>query len=132
MDISAVTSTTGTSASNNLTMQDFLQVLLTQLTYQDPMKPVDNQQFMAQVAQFTALQQTHEMNANIAQLLANQSALQSIGLLGRTADVTVNGASMTGTISAVSLAGTSPTITLAASNGQTLPNLPLSQITAVR
>ena len=41
-----------------LGLQDFLQVLLTQLSWQDPLKPMDNQTFMAQMAQFTALEQT--------------------------------------------------------------------------
>ena len=43
------------AASSALGLQDFMKVLLTQLTFQDPLKPMDNQAFMAQMAQFTAL-----------------------------------------------------------------------------
>ena len=42
-----------------------------------PLKPLDNQQFMAQIAQFTTLQQTQMTNAYISQLITNQAALQS-------------------------------------------------------
>src|SRR5205823_2163752 len=55
MTISALGSATPAAASNRLTLEDFMKVLLTQLTYQDPLKPMDNQQFMAQIAQFTTL-----------------------------------------------------------------------------
>ena len=54
------TSAVSSDSSSTLTLQDFLQVLTTQLTYQDPLKPLDNQEFMAQIAQFTTLQQTQQ------------------------------------------------------------------------
>ncbi len=56
-------------------LQDFLKILLTQLTYQDPLKPVDNQQFMAQIAQFTTLEQTQQLNSKIDALLTTQASL---------------------------------------------------------
>lgn len=134
MTINAVTGTSGTAAPSqtNLNMQDFLKVLLTQLTYQDPLKPMDNEQFMAQIAQFTTLQQTQQMNGNIAQLVTNQASLQSVGLIGRTVDLTTNSGPITGTVSALSLAGSTPQLTIKTAAGATLPNIDLSQITAVR
>jgi len=132
MSIAPASNATAASSSANLTMQDFLKVLLTQLTYQDPLKPMDNQQFMAQIAQFTTLQQTQELNANIQTLLGNQSALQSVGLLGRTVDVSTQTGPITGTVTGISLTGTSPSITIQTSAGPVLSNLDLSQVTAVR
>ncbi len=132
MSIAPASSATAASSSANLTMQDFLKVLLTQLTYQDPLKPMDNQQFMAQIAQFTTLQQTQELNANIQTLLGNQSALQSVGLLGRTVDVSTQMGPVTGRVTAISLSGNSPLITLQTSAGPVYSNLDLSQVTAVR
>lgn len=55
-----------------------MKILLTQLTYQDPLKPMDNQQFMAQMAQFTSLEQTQQLNQKMATLISNQAALQSV------------------------------------------------------
>ncbi len=132
MSINATSSTPSVSPSTSLSMQDFLNVLLTQLTYQDPLKPMDNDQFMSQIAQFTALEQTQEMNTGIQQLLANQAALQSVGLIGRTVDVTTSSGSVTGTVTALSLSGTSPTLTINTTTGDTLSSINLSQITAVR
>ena len=66
--------------AHGLGMQDFLKILLTQLTFQDPLKPMDNQAFMAQMAQFTALEQTQQLNAKIDALLATQAATIDDGL----------------------------------------------------
>jgi flagellar basal-body rod modification protein FlgD len=120
------------SSAANLTMQDFLKVLLTQLTYQDPLKPMDNQQFVAQIAQFTTLQQTQELNDRIAQLVGNQASLQSVGLIGRTVDLATSSGQVTGTVVALNLAGTSPQLTVQTTAGATITNVELSQISAVR
>lgn len=133
MSISATTgASSATSSASSMTLQDFLKVLLTQLTYQDPLKPMDNQEFMAQIAQFTTLQQAQLTNAGISQLLTNQASLQSVGLIGRTVDVNTTNGTVTGTVSALSLAGSTPQLTVTTSGGVTMSNVDLSQITAVR
>lgn len=132
MSIDSIASTSTNLRANSLNQEDFLKILLTQLTYQDPMKPVDNQQFMAQMAQFTSLEQTQQLNDKIAVLISNQAALQSVGLIGRTVDITANGSTVTGSVTALSLAGESPLITVKTAAGATLANISLSQVTAVR
>jgi hypothetical protein len=65
----------------------FLQLLITQLRYQDPMKPADNGEFLAQMAQFTSLEQTQNLNEGLDRLIAgnemfhNQLGEQLHGLL---------------------------------------------------
>ena len=132
MSIEAVNGAAASLQGNSLTQQDFLKVLLTQLTYQDPMKPMDNQQFMAQLAQFTTLQQTQQLNTNMETLIGNQSALQSVGLIGRTVDITSSSGTVTGSVTALSLSGTSPVITLKTTSGAILSDISLGQILAVR
>ena len=132
MSIGAVSNSSSSLQASSLTQQDFLKILLTQLTYQDPMKPLDNKEFMAQMAQFTSLEQTQQLNNKIEILIGNQSALQSVGLIGRTVDITTSTGSVTGSISALSLAGDSPLITVVTTAGATLTNISLSQIAAVR
>lgn len=124
--------TSATSPASTISMEEFMRVLLTQLTYQDPLKPLDNQQFMAQIAQFTALEQAYQTNQNIGQLVVNQAALQSIGLIGRTVDITTPSGPLTGTVSALSLAGSSPQLTIRTADGSTVSNVELGQISAVR
>lgn len=64
------------SAGQGLDKDAFLKLLTTQLRYQDPLNPMDQQQFAAQLAQFSALEQMQ---------LANRYNLQQLGmmLLGR-------------------------------------------------
>lgn len=132
MSISPVTPNTSLQA-RGMTQQDFMRILITQLSYQDPLKPVDNQQFMAQLAQFTSLEQTQQLNAKLETLIGNQAALQSVGLIGRTVDVTTSaGGQLTGTVTALSLAGASPSLTLRTSLGVTVGDVSISQIQAVR
>ncbi len=133
MTISAVGGATN-AASNaaSLTMQDFLKVLLTQLTYQDPLKPMDNQEFMAHIAQFTSLQQTAELNTNMQLLISNQAALQSVGLLGRTVDFQTSSGAGTGKVTALSLSGSSPQLTITTEQGTSLAGIDLGSVVAVR
>lgn len=126
------TSVSSTPATSSFNMQDFLKVLLTELTYQDPMKPMDNEQFMAQMAQFTALEQTQELNTKITQLISVQSSLASVGMLGRTVDATADSGQITGTVTGVNLKGDLPVISIKTTSGDTVDNIALSSVVAVR
>ena len=129
--IGAVATTGSTNLqANNLNLQDFLNVLLTQLTYQDPLKPMDNQQFMAQLAQFTTLGQTEQLNTNMSALLNTQATLQSVGLIGRTVDISSGSSTVTGTVQSLSLSGDTPTMTVLTSTG-TLTGVTMSQLVNV-
>ncbi len=131
--ISAIGGTSNVSLqANGLGMEDFLKILLTQLTFQDPMKPMDNQEFMAQMAQFTSLEQTQQLNSKLDALLSTQASLQSVGLIGRTVDISTESGTVTGTVSALSLSGESPSLAVRTAAGVTISSVSLSQIVAVR
>jgi flagellar basal-body rod modification protein FlgD len=119
----------GSSAS--LGLQDFMKILLTQLTYQDPLKPMDNQAFMAQMAQFTSLEQSQRLNDKVQQLIENQAALQSIGLVGRTVDVALATGQGSGVVTALSLQGDAPLLTLRLPDDSVLQDIGLNQILSV-
>lgn len=132
MTIAAVAPAATTPAASSLGLQDFIKVLTTQLTYQDPLKPMDNQEFMAQVAQFTALEQSQQMNERMQQLVDNQAALQSIGLIGRNVEIATATGRTAGTVTALSLQGDAPVLTLALPGGAVLEDVSLSQLIAIR
>jgi flagellar basal-body rod modification protein FlgD len=123
--------TSPTAAATQIGIQDFLKILVTQLGHQDPLKPMDNQEFVTQLAQFTALQQTQEMNDKLASLLSVQAATQSIGLLGKTVDfVTPTGAS-SGVVSAIGFSAGEPRLSVRA-GAALVTDISLSSLTSVR
>lgn len=130
MAISALSGVNAASAS--LSMEDLLKVMLTELTYQDPMKPVENKDFMAQIAQFSSLDASRQLNASIEKLLQMQSLSQSVGLLGKTVDAQTATGSITGQVKSLSMAGTEPQLTLQLVGGETVAGITLGQIQNVR
>lgn len=62
----------------------FLQLLVQEMTNQDPLKPADNTQFIAQLAQFSTLEQMQNMNTGFTNLTTTFQAAQARGLLGET------------------------------------------------
>lgn len=85
-----------------LGQQDFLKLLVAQLTSQDPMNPKQDTEFIAQMAQFSALEQSKSMQTDMAQLRGDQQMLQAYSLLGQTVELQVEGQDpVLGTVSAV-------------------------------
>jgi flagellar basal-body rod modification protein FlgD len=119
-----------------LSFQSLLQIILTELTYQDPLQPLDNFQFVSQLAEFSELQQFQTLNTNISSLLTTESTTQATDLLGRTVDLTTSQTTATpvsGTVTAVSFSsGQAPMLTLMTPGGQSVPNISISQIAQVR
>jgi len=91
----------------------FLQLLVAQLRYQDPMNPTDSTQFLAQSAQFTALEKMEAVAEQTRQALGAQMAFGASSLVGRSVTyVDANGASVTGTVDAVQFKTEGPVLTV--------------------
>lgn len=130
---SAAGATTGettpaqTNKSDSLDRDAFLKLLVAQLRYQDPDKPVDSSQFMAQTAQFTMVDKLSAMETSQQQILQSQIVLEAAGMVGRTVSyVDSSGTTVTGLVSSASFSGSSPTLRV----GNT--DVPLSSVTEVR
>ena len=66
-----------------LGQDEFLELLVTQMRNQDPMKPVADTEFIAQMAQFSNLEQTKEMSGDISQLRQSGAFTQAAALMGK-------------------------------------------------
>jgi flagellar basal-body rod modification protein FlgD len=115
MPVDSVTSTTTatpsadqiSSRSANLDKTDFLQMLTAQLKAQDPMNPLDSQDFAAQLAQFTSVQELQSMSTTLDSILQADALLaqtfsntMSTSLVGKTIRANVDQISVTDTGSA--------------------------------
>lgn len=76
--------TSSTPQSSGLNYDSFLQLLTAQMKFQDPTKPMDATQFVAQLASFSNVEQAIKTNAKLDSLLVSQSLGQVDGLIGKT------------------------------------------------
>jgi flagellar basal-body rod modification protein FlgD len=116
---SAAASASTDSASNDKTRQlgkqDFLKLLMAQLQNQDPLKPMDDTQMIAQMAQFSALEATQQLQQTIQQSNNVQTIFQAGALIGKYIQANESdGTSTTGAVTGVDFTSTngvvSPTL----------------------
>lgn len=134
MAVAPVSSSVSSQAQSayGLDFQSLLKIVLTELTYQDPLKPVDNYEFVSQLGQFSQLQLSQTLNDNVTKLLASQAATQAAGLIGKTIDFSSNSSTISGQVTAVSFSSGQPLITIETADGQTLGDLSIADITQIR
>jgi flagellar basal-body rod modification protein FlgD len=122
---------TNTTQNNTINQEDFIRLFLTQLQFQDPLEPVDNREFLAQLAQFTSLEQSRQTSQNTTDLLSMNATTQAVGLLNRQVEVSGLATAFTGTVTAVRFTSDGAQLTVA--NGTDVrTSIRLSQVTLVR
>ena len=89
-------------AKNELGKDEFLQILITQLTNQDPTEPMQDRDFIAQMAQFSTLEQMTNMSGEFEKLGALLQSGQAVSVLGKNVDVVLGNSIITGRVQEVS------------------------------
>ena len=74
---------TGTAMTSAMGRQQFLQLMLTQLRNQDPLEPIENNELISQLSQFSTLEGIENLNAGFSEMLALQQLVQGANLVGR-------------------------------------------------
>jgi flagellar basal-body rod modification protein FlgD len=98
---------TGSTADKDM----FLQLLVAQMKYQDPMNPTDSSQFLAQSAQFTSLEKMQLVADQTSMLLGAQMAFGANGMVGRTVTYTLeDGTEGTGVVHGVTFGAEGPVL----------------------
>jgi|SRR6185312_5545412 len=134
--VNGITGSTGSTQTNSdnavplptqmLSQQDFLNLLVTQMTAQDPLNPMSNQDMLAQMVQFSTLNANTTMQSALGQMQSTEEVAQATGLIGRQVTVQVDQNTMSqGIVSGVDTSGTSPEIII---DGQSYT---LSQVLSV-
>jgi flagellar basal-body rod modification protein FlgD len=113
------------SAGNEMTGDAFLKLLVAQLKYQDPSKPVDSAAFMAQTAQMQMVETLHELVDQNAAVIAGQNSLNALTLVGQRVTYSVGSATASGTVDSVKLTAAGPKLIV------NHTEVPLSTVTEV-
>lgn len=77
----------GRTASQELGKDDFLKLLLTQLANQDPTSPMENTEFIAQMAQFSSLEQMTNMSSEFNKMASMLNSSEAVSVIGKTVDI---------------------------------------------
>jgi flagellar basal-body rod modification protein FlgD len=99
------------SATNALSYDDFLTLLMTELQHQDPTQPMDPTAMVTQLATVSQVGQSVLTNQHLTSLLNVSSLDQAENMIGRT--VTSADGATSGVVASVSVSNTGPTATLA-------------------
>jgi flagellar basal-body rod modification protein FlgD len=128
-----MTQTKGAENKTELDSDAFLKLLVAQLKYQDPSKPTDSTQMMAQSAQFTMVQRLEDMAKSTASTLGIEQGMAASSLVGKSVSwLDPDGTTRTGIVSSASFGGATasePILKVASTNGTS--SVQLSQVTAV-
>lgn len=126
MDVSQIKSTGGSTAATQdasgknaqMGKDQFLKLFVAQLQNQDPMNPMQDQDFMGQMASFSTLEQVTNLAEANSAMASNLQMSQSVGLLGRSVTwLDENDVAHTGTVEKVSTAGGKPVLTVSGTEG---------------
>lgn len=103
-----------TSKSKELGKDDFLKLLVAQLRFQDPLKPLEDKEFIAQLAQFNSLEQMINLNKNFEESLSFQQLTQASSLIGKEVSGvdTAKGEVFTGVVQKIRVEGSEVKIVL--------------------
>ena len=88
----------GRQVSNELGKDDFLKLLITQLSNQDPTSPMENTEFISQMAQFSSLEQMTNMSTSFAKMASLINSQEATATLGKTVELNVGDTTTTGIV----------------------------------
>ncbi|MCA1755551.1 MAG: flagellar hook assembly protein FlgD [Spirochaeta sp.] len=88
-------------SSNEMGRDDFLKLLITQLQNQDPTAPMQDKEFIAQMAQFSSLEQMTNMSNDFRSLSAVLGSGRAMQMLGRSVEITADDISVNGVVEEV-------------------------------
>ena len=88
----------GRQTSHELGKDDFLKLLITQLQNQDPTSPMENTEFISQMAQFSSLEQMTNMSSAFSKMAAYINSSEAAGTLGKTVELDIGDTTVQGVV----------------------------------
>ena len=102
---------TTTKLNNDLGKEAFLQLLVAQMKYQDPLDPQDNSEYVAELANFSALEQMTNVSSNLEKLSEVVNNIDTSVLVGQLSSMIGKGINWSETVSSTTVDGKPTTTT---------------------
>lgn len=93
-------STASRTTSSELGKDDFLKLLITQLQNQDPTNPMEDTEFISQMAQFSSLEQMTNMSTSFSKLASVLNSQEATGIIGRNVELNIGDTTTKGVVEA--------------------------------
>ena len=90
--------TNGRKTSNELGKDDFLKILIAQLSNQDPTNPMENTEFISQMAQFSSLEQMTNMSTSFSKMASFINSSEAASTLGKAVELDIGDTTTTGIV----------------------------------
>lgn len=137
MEVNAInslgTAIDASDANFALNFQDYLQLLVTEISTQDPLNPVDNKEFITQLATYSQLNLMNSVSLLVGKLNESANRQEVVSMLGKEVEViSDNGQRVIGEVVSAELSAESPTMTIKSSDGEFISNIQVSSISLVR
>src|SRR6056297_2090687 len=94
-------SRTSLDGENGLGQDAFFKLLITQLQNQDPLNPMEDRQFISQMAEFSSLEKTEKLYSLLENKLSSNKVVDNSNLIGKEITANVEGIEMSGIVDAV-------------------------------
>ncbi|MBI9103233.1 MAG: flagellar hook assembly protein FlgD [Spirochaetales bacterium] len=92
----------GRVSKNEMDKDDFMNILITQLTHQDPTSPMEDKEFIAQMAQFSSLEQITNMKQEFTKMASSMTSGQAFSMVGQNVTIVDGDVAVNGVVDAVS------------------------------
>jgi len=137
MEVNAInslgTAIDASDANFALNFQDYLQLLVTEISTQDPLNPVDNKEFITQLATYSQLNLMNSVSLLVGKLSESSNRQEVVSMLGKEVEViNDDGQRIIGEIVSAELSTATPSMTIKNSDGEFISNIQISSISLVR
>ncbi|PTX16515.1 flagellar basal-body rod modification protein FlgD [Halanaerobium congolense] len=92
-------------ANDGLGQDAFFKILITQLQNQDPLNPMEDRDFIAQMAEFSSLEKTEKLYSLLEDKLSSNQVIDNSNLIGKEITANVEGVKLEGIVNAVKSSG---------------------------
>src|SRR5262245_13739307 len=98
-----------TDAYDSLKMEDFIQLMITEMQNQDPLNPMDHSQLLQQMSSMQSINSTQKLTTTLDAVLLGQNLSNAGALIGKTIDgLTADGKEVTGKVTQATLVNNVP------------------------